>query len=58
MVEGVGAGIYCVELDLRQSFMLPEYCSTFEAEVFAIRKAAEVANYSGNYIILRRIDMP
>ena len=49
MANGVGE-IYCVELDLRRPFKLPEYCRLFPAEVFAVRKAAEIANNAGNYI--------
>ncbi|XP_017465837.1 PREDICTED: uncharacterized protein LOC108358852 [Rhagoletis zephyria] len=50
MADGVGAGVYCAELDLRQPFKLPEYCSIFQAEVFAVGKAAEIASNAGNYI--------
>nr|AMS38355.1 hypothetical protein [Bactrocera tryoni] len=44
MDDGVGAGIYCPELGIRQPFKLPDHCSIFQAEVFAIAKAAELAS--------------
>jgi len=40
---GVGAGLYSTDLEIRLSYKLPSDCSIFQAEVFAIRKAAEVA---------------
>ncbi|XP_044249365.1 uncharacterized protein [Drosophila takahashii] len=43
MEGGVGAGLYCTDPKIRLSFKLPNDCSIFQAEVFAIRKAAEVA---------------
>ncbi|XP_070070046.1 uncharacterized protein [Drosophila takahashii] len=43
MEGGVGAGLYCTDPEIRLSFKLPNDCSIFQAEVFAIRKAAEVA---------------
>ncbi|XP_043660731.1 uncharacterized protein LOC122624986 [Drosophila teissieri] len=43
MEEGVGAGIYCTDPDMRLSYKLPSQCSIFQAEVFAIGKAAELA---------------
>ncbi|XP_075150949.1 uncharacterized protein LOC142225058 [Haematobia irritans] len=42
MTEGVGSGIYCKELELKESFKLDEQCSIFQAEIFAIVKAAEL----------------
>ena len=45
--DGVDAGIYCAELDLRRPFKLPECFSIFCAEcaeVLAVRKAAENKN--------------
>ncbi|XP_022231641.1 uncharacterized protein LOC111080368 [Drosophila obscura] len=39
---GVGAGIYCNDPEIRLSYKLPDQCSIFLAEIFAIRKAAEV----------------
>jgi len=43
-MEGVvGAGLYCTDPEIRLSYKLPSECSIFQAEVFAIRKAAEVA---------------
>jgi len=43
-MEGVvGAGLYCTDPEIRLSYKLPSDCSIFQAEVFAIRKAAEVA---------------
>ncbi|XP_070068103.1 uncharacterized protein [Drosophila takahashii] len=41
MEGGVGAGLYCTDPEIRLSFKLPNDCSIFQAEVFAIRKAAE-----------------
>lgn len=43
MDDGVCAGIYCPELAIKQPFMLPHRCRTFQTEVFAIGKAAELA---------------
>lgn len=43
MEGGVGAGIYCTDPEIRLSYKLPSQCSIFQAEVFAIRKAAELA---------------
>ncbi|KAH8342556.1 hypothetical protein KR059_004787 [Drosophila kikkawai] len=43
MDGGVGAGIYCSDPEMRLSYKLPSHCSIFQAEVFAIRKAAELA---------------
>jgi len=40
--EGVGAGLYCTDTEIR-SYKLRSDCSIFQAEVFAMRKAAEVA---------------
>ncbi|XP_070071103.1 uncharacterized protein [Drosophila takahashii] len=42
MEGGVGAGVYCTDPAKRLSFKLPNDCSIFQAEVFTIRKAAEV----------------
>ncbi|XP_075167884.1 uncharacterized protein LOC142240049 [Haematobia irritans] len=42
MTEGVGSGIYCKELGLKESFKLDEQCSIFQAEIFATAKAAEL----------------
>lgn len=39
----MGAAIHCAELDLRQPFKFPEYCSIFQAKVFEFRKAAKIA---------------
>lgn len=36
MADGVDVEICCSELDFRRPFKLPEYCSIFQAEVFAI----------------------
>jgi len=43
MEGGVGAGLYCTDPELGLSYKLPSDCSIFQAEVFAIRKSAEVA---------------
>ncbi|KAH8283245.1 hypothetical protein KR054_003546, partial [Drosophila jambulina] len=43
MEGGVGAGIYCTDPEMRLSYKLPSQCSIFQAEVFAIGKAAELA---------------
>ena len=42
--------MYCSELDLSQPFQLPEYCSIFQADVFAVHKADDIANNTGNNI--------
>ena len=49
MADGVGAGIYCEELDLRRSLKLPQFCSIFQAESL-VRKDAEIANNAANDI--------
>jgi len=41
---GVGAGLYCTDPELRLSYKLPNDCSIFQAEVFAIRKAGADVN--------------
>lgn len=38
----MGAAVVCAELDLKKSYNLPNYCSIFQREVLAIRRAAEV----------------
>ncbi|KRJ98752.1 uncharacterized protein LOC122319655 [Drosophila yakuba] len=43
MAGGVGSGIYCTDPEMRVSYKLPSQCSIFQAEVFAIGKAAELA---------------
>ena len=43
MKPGVGAGIYCSKLGIRQPIKLPDHSSIFQAEVFAVGKAAELA---------------
>ncbi|KAH8280167.1 hypothetical protein KR054_003409, partial [Drosophila jambulina] len=43
MEGGVGAGIYCTDPEMGLSYKLPSQCSIFQAEVFAIGKAAELA---------------
>lgn len=50
MANGVGAGIYAAKLDIRRRFKLPKYCSIFQAEGFAFRKVAEMANNARNDI--------
>ena len=44
METGTGAGIYCHSLQIEQSFRLPNDCSIFQAEIFAIHKALEHIN--------------
>jgi len=41
--EEVGAGLYWTDPEIRLCYKLPSDCSIFQAEDFAIRKAAEVA---------------
>ncbi|KAH8289000.1 hypothetical protein KR054_009804, partial [Drosophila jambulina] len=43
MEGGVGAGLYCTDPEMRLSYKLPSQCSIFQAEVFAIGKAAQLA---------------
>lgn len=43
MKDGAGTGIYCPELRCR-IFKLPHQCCIFQAEVYAIGKAAELAS--------------
>ena len=42
MEEGTGAGVYCRELGIRNSYKLNNDCSVFQAEILAITKAAEI----------------
>ncbi|XP_055856174.1 uncharacterized protein LOC129919340 [Episyrphus balteatus] len=42
MESGTGAGVFCKPLNIRESFRLPDDCSVFQAEIFAIEKAAEL----------------
>ena len=37
---GTGAGIYSKDLGIRRSYRLPDYCSVFQAEIFATERAA------------------
>lgn len=48
MANGVAAGIYCAELDFSWPSKRPEYSVIFHTEVFAVRKAAQIANNAGN----------
>ena len=41
--NGAGAGIFFDELNLRQPYNLPNHCTNFQAEVFAVWKAVELA---------------
>ena len=41
--DGAGAGIFFNELNLKQPYKLPNNCTIFQAEVFAVRKAVELA---------------
>lgn len=50
LANGMGAGIFCSELDFSRPFKLAEYYSNFQAEVFVFRKAGEIANNAGNNI--------
>lgn len=40
MENGTGAGLYSEALQKRESFRLPNTCSVFQAEIYAIEKAA------------------
>ncbi|XP_073821296.1 uncharacterized protein [Musca autumnalis] len=42
MENGTGAGVYSDILNLQLSFKLNKECSVFQAEIFAIKKAAEL----------------
>ena len=44
MEIGTGAGFYCNSLQTEQSFRLPNECSIFQAEIYAIQKALEHIN--------------
>jgi len=35
----VGGGVYYEQLNIRKSFRLPDHCSVFQVEVFAIKEA-------------------
>ncbi|GBP12183.1 hypothetical protein EVAR_74176_1 [Eumeta japonica] len=39
MDGGVGSGVFCHELGIRDSHRLPDGCSVFQAEVFAVMAA-------------------
>ena len=41
--DGAGAGIFFNELNLRQPYKLPNHCTIFQAELFAVWKAVELA---------------
>ena len=41
--DGAGAAIFFNELNLRQPYKLPNHCTIFQAEVFAVWKAVELA---------------
>ena len=41
--DGAGAGIFFNQLNLRQLYKLPNHCTIFQAEVFAMWKAVELA---------------
>lgn len=43
--KGTGAGFYCESLQTEKSFRLPNDCSIFQAELFAIQKALEHINF-------------
>ena len=43
MESGVGAAVYCANPTISEAYKLPNHCSIFQAEVFAIGKAAEAA---------------
>lgn len=38
MYDGMGTGVCCSELDLKQPFKLSDYCSIFQAKIFAVKK--------------------
>lgn len=40
--EGIGAGVFCPEMDIQESFKLPRFCNITIAETFAVMKAAEI----------------
>lgn len=42
MTTGTGSGVYCESLSIEKSFRLPDHCSVYQAELVAIRKAAEI----------------
>ncbi|XP_073811046.1 uncharacterized protein [Musca autumnalis] len=49
MEGGTGAGVYSDTLNLRISYKLSENCSVFQAEIFAVTKAAElIKNMEGD----------
>ncbi|XP_073841439.1 uncharacterized protein [Musca autumnalis] len=49
MENGTGAGVYSDILNLQLSFKLNKKCSVFQAEIFAIKKAAElIKNIKGD----------
>lgn len=39
---GTGSGFYCEHQQMEESFRLPDTCSVFQAEMLAIKKAAEL----------------
>ncbi|XP_055857796.1 uncharacterized protein LOC129920526 [Episyrphus balteatus] len=42
--SGTGDGVFCKPLNIRESYRLPDDCSVFQAEIFAIEKAAELVH--------------
>lgn len=44
MEYGVGTGIYCPELGIRQPFELSDYCSIFKGKGFAIVVTVELTS--------------
>ena len=42
MIAGTGAGVYCESRNTHHSFRLKDGCSVFQAEVAAIKQAADI----------------
>ena len=45
--KGTGAGIYCEQLQVEESYKLQDTCSVLQAEILAIEKAATLSNVEG-----------
>ena len=45
--ESAGAGVYSEELNIKQSLRLPDHCSVFQAEIYAILTALNELKNSG-----------
>jgi ribonuclease HI len=47
LAEQVGFGIFSSDIGINQSHRIPDYCSVFQAEVIALKQAAEILSVNG-----------